>query len=56
MGQPVTFELTYVGLFVELANHYTTRGTLLDVAWSQDPFNKWVLLHIHIFCHSNSVL
>ena len=34
-GHPMRLELTRVGLLVELANHYTTRGTLdkLENAW-----------------------
>ena len=29
-GHPMRLELTRVGLLVELANHYTTRGTYDD--------------------------
>ena len=31
MGRPMRLELTRVGLLVELANHYTTRGAQAGV-------------------------
>ena len=41
-------ELTRVGLLVQLANHYTTRGalTLKRCAWINEINNEILLLHI----------
>ena len=30
MGHPMRLELTLAGLLVKLANHYTTRGAMID--------------------------
>ena len=36
-GHPMRLELTRVGLLVELANHYTTRGSIYAYAVEELP-------------------
>ena len=41
-GQPMRLELTRVGLLVELANHYTTRGALSPSVYNNiSSSQKW---------------
>ena len=51
-GHPMRLELTHVGLLVELANHYTTRGALQY--WSKRVWNPYS--HSDFFYHSYSFL
>ena len=48
-GHPMRLELTRVGLLVELANHYTTRGASLGV------LDVWLLIHIYHHHHHHHI-
>ena len=41
-GHPVRLELTRVGLLVELANHYTTRGAYTSKKCFHIAFTGWI--------------
>ena len=65
-GHPMRLELTRVGLLVELANHYTTRGALLtrmchyflsphpyvSLFSSTSPVCVIIFFHLTRMCHS----
>ena len=47
-GHPMRLELTRVGLLVELANHYTTRGAPLvrSIGWTTNSSQTWLFERI----------
>ena len=46
-GHPMRLELTRIGLLAELANHYTTRGALIN--WFECHINlSWISLFLEI--------